>query len=34
MFQNSDIGKLALRLLVGMMMLFHGVEKIINGVTG
>ena len=34
MFQNSDIGKLLLRLIVGIMMLFHGVEKIINGITG
>ncbi len=34
MFQNSDIAKLLLRLLVGLMMLFHGVEKIINGIDG
>lgn len=34
MFQSSDIGKLLLRLLVGGMMLFHGVEKIINGING
>jgi len=34
MFQNSDIAKLLLRLLVGGMMLFHGVEKIINGING
>lgn len=34
MFQDSDIGKLLLRLLVGVMMLFHGVEKIINGING
>lgn len=34
MFQNSDIAKLLLRLLVGIMMLFHGVEKIIHGING
>ena len=34
MFQNSDIGKLILRLLVGGMMLFHGLDKIINGIGG
>jgi len=34
MFQNSDIAKLLLRLLVGTMMLFHGVEKIIHGING
>lgn len=34
MFQNSDIAKLMLRLLVGIMMLFHGLEKIINGIKG
>ena len=34
MFQNNDIAKLILRLSVGLMMLFHGVEKIINGING
>ena len=34
MFQNNDIGKLILRLLVGGMMLFHGVDKIVNGISG
>ncbi len=34
MFQNSDIAKLLLRLSVGVMMLFHGVEKIMNGING
>lgn len=34
MFQNSDIAKLLLRLSVGIMMLFHGLEKIINGING
>ena len=34
MFQNSDIAKLLLRLSVGIMMLFHGVEKIVNGING
>ena len=34
MFQNSDIAKLIIRLSLGIMMLFHGVEKIINGISG
>lgn len=34
MFQSSDAAKLILRLLVGLMMLFHGVEKIMNGIKG
>lgn len=34
MFQSSDIAKLILRLSVGIMMLFHGIEKIINGING
>ncbi len=29
-FQNDDIGKLIMRLMVGLLMLFHGVAKIIN----
>jgi putative oxidoreductase len=34
MFQNSDIAKLIIRLSLGILMLFHGVEKIINGISG
>ena len=34
MFQSNDIAKLLLRLLVGIMMLFHGMDKIINGISG
>jgi len=34
MFQSNDIAKLLLRLLVGIMMLFHGVDKIIHGING
>ena len=34
MFQNNDIAKLLLRLLVGGMMMFHGLDKIINGISG
>ncbi len=30
----NDIAKLILRLSVGVMILFHGVEKIINGISG
>lgn len=30
----NDIAKLVLRLTVGIMMLFHGVDKIINGIGG
>lgn len=29
-FQNDDIGKLIMRLMIGFLMLFHGVAKIIN----
>lgn len=31
---NSDIAKLILRLSLGIMILFHGVEKITNGISG
>lgn len=31
---TNDIAKLILRLTVGVMMLFHGFEKIINGING
>ncbi len=34
MFYNSDIAKLLLRLSVGIMMLFHGIDKIIHGIDG
>lgn len=34
MFQNSDIAKLVMRLSLGILMLFHGVDKIINGING
>lgn len=31
---TNDIAKLILRLTVGVMILFHGFEKIINGING
>ena len=34
MFQSNDIGKLILRVSVGVLMLFHGMNKIIYGVGG
>ncbi|MDF1874972.1 DoxX family protein [Sulfurimonas sp. SAG-AH-194-I05] len=34
MFQNTDIGKLFLRLFLGFMILTHGYEKIQNGIYG
>ena len=34
MFQRNDIGKLILRVSVGVLMLFHGMNKIIYGVGG
>ncbi|MFT7003119.1 MAG: putative oxidoreductase [Sulfurimonas sp.] len=34
MFQNSDIAKLLIRLSLGGMMLFHGIDKIVNGISG
>lgn len=30
----NDIGKLILRLSIGILMLFHGVNKITNGISG
>lgn len=30
----NDIAKFILRLTVGIMILFHGIEKIINGISG
>ena len=32
--QNADLGKLILRLTLGILMLFHGVSKLIHGVGG
>lgn len=34
MFLSADIAKLLLRLSVGIMMFFHGIEKIIHGISG
>lgn len=34
MFSNIDIAKLILRLSLGIMMLFHGIDKIVNGING
>ena len=34
MFLSQDIAKLFLRITVGIMMLFHGIEKIIHGING
>ncbi len=34
MFQSNDIGKLLLRVSLGVLMLFHGMNKIIYGVGG
>ncbi len=34
MFISPDIAKLLLRLSVGILMLFHGIHKIIHGVAG
>ena len=31
---NQDLGKLILRLTIGGLMLFHGIDKLINGVGG
>lgn len=31
---SNDIAKLLLRLSIGIMMLFHGLDKIINGIGG
>lgn len=32
--QNTDLGKLILRLLLGILILFHGVAKLVHGVGG
>ena len=34
MFQNSDIAKLILRVSLGVLILFHGVNKLIHGIGG
>ncbi len=34
MFQSNDIGKLILRVTLGVLILFHGINKIIYGVGG
>jgi putative oxidoreductase len=34
LFYSPDIAKLLLRVSVGIMMLFHGFEKVINGISG
>ena len=34
MFNNTELAKLLLRLSVGVLILFHGVHKIIHGVSG
>ncbi|CAA6806270.1 MAG: Unknown protein, partial [uncultured Sulfurovum sp.] len=31
-FNNDDLGKLILRLMIGGLMLFHGISKLQNGV--
>jgi len=34
MFQSSDIAKLLLRVSLGVLILFHGIHKLIHGVDG
>ena len=34
MFQNNDIAKLLLRVSLGVLILFHGVHKLIHGIGG
>ncbi|HIP14856.1 MAG TPA: DoxX family protein [Sulfurimonas autotrophica] len=34
MFQNSDIAKLLLRVSLGVLILFHGIHKVIYGISG
>lgn len=34
MFQNPDIAKLLLRVSLGVLILFHGIHKMIHGITG
>lgn len=34
MFQNSEIAKLILRVSLGSLILFHGIHKLIHGISG
>ncbi|WP_152205847.1 DoxX family protein [Marinobacter changyiensis] len=34
MLENADFGKLIIRLTLGGLMLFHGVAKLFNGISG
>jgi putative oxidoreductase len=34
MFYSPDIAKLILRLSLAFMMIFHGIDKVINGISG
>jgi putative oxidoreductase len=34
MFYSPDIAKLVLRLSLAFMMIFHGIDKVINGISG
>lgn len=34
MFQNQDIAKLLLRVSLGVLILFHGIHKVIHGIGG
>jgi putative oxidoreductase len=34
MFYSPDVAKLILRLSLGFMMIFHGVDKVLNGISG
>lgn len=34
MLENADLGKLIIRLTLGGLMLFHGVAKLFNGISG
>ncbi len=34
MFQNPDIAKLLLRVGLGVLILFHGIHKVIHGISG
>ena len=34
MFLSNDLAKLLLRLIVGVMILFHGLDKLMNGIAG
>lgn len=32
--QNADLGKLVLRLTLGILILFHGINKLVHGIDG